>query len=112
MTDIEQFEGGGSHDKPDNLDSIQRKMRNINDPTPYDGKDKSRKRVGRVPKAVVSFVYNLFKRKSVTCRNYGEPQSAGKRFKACPVPRHRRIIKTRPWWCNYCRLKDDPDPSS
>lgn len=100
-------------EKPDNLDSINRKMRNIGDPTPYDGKDKSKGRAGRIPNFVINAIVKVFRRRGHKCTNKNEPRYNGKRFRGCPVPRYRRFGEDRkraPYFCVYCPLVKDPDP--
>lgn len=102
-----------SKEEPDNLKTAARRAGNPHDETPYDGKDKRRGRVARIPMVVLRGIGRIFRRHGTKCGNKNERKVYGRRFKTCPIPTYRRFADERympPYWCVYCALKKDPEP--
>lgn len=101
----------GSNPAPDNLSSITKKARAVDEPVSLAPSLIIKRAVGRIPKAFLRFAWKRFK--TVKCRNKEEQEFYGKRFRSCPVPKARRFglnREERPWWCSYCPLIGDEDP--
>ena len=89
---------------PDNLSSISSKAREMGRPS---GLGRVRKKLKRAR----GWFSRLLEKRGEECRNLSEPEYVGRRFRRCPIEKDRRFGSTRkPWYCNYCKLYDDPDP--